>query len=132
MDGSGVILNVSCNTQFYHSIYRSNHRHVKLVKPIKHEVCFLSLLCFFQVFFFGLPLVQPDVDIGVCSLCTPDDLVYILLHTNFLPFLGCICTYPNFFGVHVYVNLLFGVHYGLTPILLVYTLAHTKILVYMK
>ena len=138
MDGSGVMANISSNTQVYLSVYSRNHRHVKLVTPIKHEFCFLSfscflsLPCFFQALFFGVPLVHPDVDIGVRSLCTPNELVYILFHTNFLPFLGCICMYPNVFGVHVYAQLLFGVHYGLTPILLVYTLVHTKFLVYMK
>jgi hypothetical protein len=79
-----------------------------------------------------VPLVQPDVDIGVHYLCTPNDLVYIPVHTNVLPFLGYICMYINIFGVHVYAHLLFGVHYGLIPILLVYTLVYTKILVYMK
>jgi hypothetical protein len=91
-----------------------------------------SFIGFFQCCFFGVPLLQRDVDIGVHYICTPNDLVYTPLHTNFLPFLGCMCMYTNTFGVHVLVHLLFGVHCGLTPILLVYTPLHTKILVYMK
>jgi hypothetical protein len=56
--------NTSSNTQFYLSIYSKNCRHLQLVTPMTHEGCFLSL-AFFQCCFFGVPLLQPDVDIGV-------------------------------------------------------------------
>jgi hypothetical protein len=59
-------------------------------------------------------------------------LVYNNLHTSYLPFLGCKLMYPNTFGVHVHAHPIIGVCCDLTPKFLVYTLVHTKILVYMK